>query len=103
MSFITKKHFPRGTFRQCAGVTLALPLIDAMLPASTALAYTAAGQPKSSLVGIFSPMAWRPGESSGPIRLPRDLPQHRGDKAVGLRVSVPPFQDLAELADFFPI
>ena len=34
--FITKKHIRRRTFLQGAGVTLALPLLDAMVPAGTA-------------------------------------------------------------------
>ena len=40
--FITKKHLPRRTFLKGAGVAMALPLLDAMIPAQTALAKTAA-------------------------------------------------------------
>ena len=40
--FIAKKHIPRRTFLRGAGVTLALPLLDAMVPAATLLAQTAA-------------------------------------------------------------
>jgi hypothetical protein len=40
--FLTKKHLSRRTVIKGAGVTLALPLLDAMLPAATALAQTAA-------------------------------------------------------------
>jgi hypothetical protein len=40
--FITKKALPRRTFLRGMGVTLALPLLDAMVPAATALAQTAA-------------------------------------------------------------
>ena len=40
--FITKKHLPRRTFLKGMGVTMALPLLDAMVPAQTALAQTAA-------------------------------------------------------------
>ena len=40
--FITKKHLSRRTVLKGAGVTLALPLLDAMVPAATALAQTAA-------------------------------------------------------------
>jgi hypothetical protein len=39
---ITKKHLPRRTFLRGMGVTLALPLVDAMVPAQTLLAKTAA-------------------------------------------------------------
>jgi hypothetical protein len=40
--FITKKHLPRRTFLQGMGASLALPLLDAMVPARTLLAQTAA-------------------------------------------------------------
>src|ERR1700686_917552 len=42
--FITKKHLSRRTLLKGAGVTLALPLLDAMIPAATALAQTAAAR-----------------------------------------------------------
>jgi hypothetical protein len=40
--FITKKHISRRTVLKGAGVSLALPLLDAMVPAATALPQTAA-------------------------------------------------------------
>ncbi len=40
--FITKKHLPRRTVLKGAGVALALPFLDAMVPAATAQAKTAA-------------------------------------------------------------
>ncbi len=40
--FITKKHLARRTFLRGAGCAIALPLLDAMIPAHTALAKTAA-------------------------------------------------------------
>jgi hypothetical protein len=40
--FITKKHIPRRAVLKAAGVSLALPFLDAMVPAATALAQTAA-------------------------------------------------------------
>src|SRR3954451_11465423 len=40
--FITKKHISRRAVLKTAGVTLALPFLDAMVPAATALAQTAA-------------------------------------------------------------
>ena len=61
MSFITKRHIPRRTFLKGTGVTLALPLLDAMVPASTALAQTVAGQTKSRFVGVFFPHGMGPG------------------------------------------
>ena len=52
--FVTKRHLPRRTFLKGAGVTLALPLLEAMIPASTALAQTAAAPPPR-FMGIFFP------------------------------------------------
>ena len=76
MPFITKRHMPRRTFLKGTGVTLALPLLDAMVPASTALAQTAAGQTKPRFVGVFFPHGMGPGhwepEVEGP--LPEKLP-----------------------------
>jgi hypothetical protein len=40
--FITKKHLSRRTLLQSLGVAVSLPLLDAMIPAATALANTAA-------------------------------------------------------------
>jgi hypothetical protein len=40
--FITKRHIHRRAVLKAAGVSLALPLLDAMVPAGTALAQTAA-------------------------------------------------------------
>ncbi|HEY1760580.1 MAG TPA: DUF1552 domain-containing protein [Bryobacteraceae bacterium] len=40
--FLTKKHIPRRAVLKAAGVTLGLPFLDAMVPAGTALAQTAA-------------------------------------------------------------
>jgi hypothetical protein len=40
--FITKKHLSRRTVLKGAGVTLALPFLEAMVPAATAMAQTAA-------------------------------------------------------------
>src|SRR5215218_6097981 len=52
--FISKRHMPRRTFLKGTGVTLALPLLEAMIPASTALAQTAAAPPPR-FMGIFFP------------------------------------------------
>ncbi|HEY3045082.1 MAG TPA: DUF1552 domain-containing protein [Vicinamibacterales bacterium] len=58
--FITKKHIPRRTFLRGAGVTLALPLLDSMVPAATLLAQTAA-RPKPRFVATFIPHGAAPG------------------------------------------
>jgi hypothetical protein len=42
MSFLTRKHLSRREVLKGAGATIALPLLDAMVPARTALAQTAA-------------------------------------------------------------
>lgn len=52
--FITKKALPRRTFLRGVGATLALPLLDAMVPSSTALAQTAAN-PVRRLGFIYLP------------------------------------------------
>src|ERR1051325_142857 len=55
MSFITKTALPRRTFLRTVGATLALPLLDAMIPAATALAKTPAN-PVRRLGYVFMPM-----------------------------------------------
>jgi hypothetical protein len=73
--FITKRHIPRRTFLRGAGVTLALPLLDAMIPAHTLLAQTAAA-PKQRFMGIFYPHGMAPGYWEPQIEggLPDELP-----------------------------
>src|SRR4026207_1016111 len=61
MPFITKRHIHRRTFLKSAGITLALPVLDAMLPAGTALAQTVAAQSPSRFVGMFYPHGMGPG------------------------------------------
>jgi hypothetical protein len=52
--FITKKHISRRTVLRGVGAAVALPLLDAMIPASTALAKTAA-KPMPRLAFIYFP------------------------------------------------
>ncbi len=52
--FITRKHLSRRTVLKGVGVTVALPLLDAMIPAATALAQTAAA-PKPRMGFIYFP------------------------------------------------
>ena len=52
--FITKKHLSRRTFLRGAGVAVGLPLLDAMIPAWTALAQTAA-TPKPRMGFLYLP------------------------------------------------
>jgi hypothetical protein len=73
--FIAKKHIPRRTILRGAGAALALPFLEAMVPAATALAQTAAN-PKPRFVGLFVPHGMAPGywvpEAEG--ALPAELP-----------------------------
>ena len=48
MSFITKKHLPRRTFLRGAGVAIALPLLDSMVPAQTPLGQNRRGSAQPS-------------------------------------------------------
>src|SRR5687767_15907401 len=75
MSFITKRHVPRRLFLKGAGVTLALPLLEAMVPARTALAQTAAA-PKQRFASVFFPHGMAPGfwEPAAEGALPAKLP-----------------------------
>src|SRR6266850_6685408 len=52
--FITRKHLHRRTFLKAAGATVALPLLDAMVPARTLLAATAA-KPAPRLGFVYLP------------------------------------------------
>jgi hypothetical protein len=52
--FLTRKSLPRRTFLRGAGATLALPLLDAMVPARNLLAKTAAAPP-SRLGFVYLP------------------------------------------------
>src|SRR5439155_454807 len=53
--FITKMSLPRRTFLRGMGATMALPLLEAMVPASTALAATAAS-PVRRFGSVMVPM-----------------------------------------------
>src|SRR5690349_12403841 len=55
MMFLTKRAIPRRTLLRGAGATLALPLLDAMIPAATAWAQTPA-KPVRRLGFVFIPM-----------------------------------------------
>ena len=57
MSFITKKALPRRTFLRGVGTSLALPLLDAMIPSMTAQAATPASTVKLRRLGfVYMPM-----------------------------------------------
>jgi Protein of unknown function (DUF1552) len=72
--FITKKHLSRRTVLKGAGASIALPLLDAMIPAGTAWAATAAKAPqRMAFVGF--PMgavmkSWVPEQAGKDFKIP---------------------------------
>jgi hypothetical protein len=75
--FISKKHLPRRTFLRGLGASVSLPLLDAMIPAGTALAQTAAASsPKMGFV-YFPHGAvidrWTPSAAGKDFELPQIL------------------------------
>src|SRR5690349_13772168 len=88
MTMIFKKHLSRRTFLRGMGVTMSLPLLDAMVPAATALAQTAA-KPQVRLGLCFIPHGavmsqWTPATTGAlelsPILAP--LEPHKKDVVV---------------------
>ena len=53
--FITKMSLPRRTFLRGVGATLALPLLDAMVPALTAIAQTAGATRRAASARVYVP------------------------------------------------
>ena len=51
---VTKKALPRRTFLRGVGATLAMPLLDAMVPSMTALAETSARRLAFGVWGLSS-------------------------------------------------
>ena len=72
---ITKKHLPRRTVLRGLGATIALPLLDGMVPALTATSRTAAAPIKR--LGVF----YVPNGMSMPYWFP---------KTAGPMVNLPP-------------
>jgi uncharacterized protein DUF1552 len=75
--FLTKKHLSRRTVLKGAGVTLALPLLDAMIPAATALAQTAA-VPKMRMGFFYIPHGAIMGNTSHGPEMDRWTPSGSG-------------------------
>jgi hypothetical protein len=69
--FLTKRYIPRRTFLRGAGVTLALPLLESMVPAFTPTRMTAAVAARR-FVGIWHPHGAAPGYWS-PLQEGRDF------------------------------
>jgi len=55
MSFITKKHLSRRTVLQGLGVTLALPVLESMIPAATVFGQTVAATNRTRFGAIYFP------------------------------------------------
>ena len=77
--FITRKHLSRRTLLRGSGAALALPLLDAMVPAGTALAQTAAAPrprlgffyfPHGAIMDKWTPAATGSGFEVTPILKP---------------------------------
>ncbi len=84
--FITRTHLPRRTVLRGLGATVALPLLDAMVPAATAQSRTAAAPIKR--FGVF----YVPNGMSMPYWYPRHAPGKLDSLPPTLR-SLEPFRD----------
>ncbi len=92
--FVTKKHLSRRTVLRGLGVSVALPLLDSMIPASTALAETAA-KPTPRMGFVYFPhgaimKAWSPQQTgsdytASPILKPLDQFRSHMTIVSGLR------------------
>jgi hypothetical protein len=77
--FVTKRYLPRRTFLRGMGATVALPLLDAMVPSFTALAKTAATPqrrfgavyiPHGAIMNLYTPAQQGAGFQFTPILKP---------------------------------
>src|SRR5262245_11316700 len=91
--FLTRKHLDRRTFLQGLGVGLALPLLDAMVPARTVLAQTAAAGrarlgfvyvPHGAIMDKWTPAATGSGFEFTPILKPLEAFRDRLNVVTGL-------------------
>src|ERR1700693_18243 len=93
--FVTRKHISRRTILRGAGVALALPLLDSMVPAQTRLSKTAAN-PKTRFTGIFVPHGAAPGwwipEAGGPGE-PKSEPGSKNFKYPMILEPLEPFRE----------
>jgi hypothetical protein len=77
--FVTKRHISRRTVLRGLGASLALPLLDSMVPAMTALSQTAASAHRLRRLGVFyvpngmSMMYWFPKSPGALQQLPPTL------------------------------
>jgi len=92
--FITKKHLSRRTVLRGLGVSVTLPLLDAMIPAQTALAATAASPlprmgfvyfPHGAIMKAWSPLQTGTDYTPSPILKPLDPYRSHMTIVSGLR------------------
>ncbi len=77
MAFLTRTHLSRRTFLRGMGVTLALPLLDSMVPAATALGADGGQRPRTRFGAIYFPHGaimnkWTPATAGAGFELTRD-------------------------------
>src|SRR5687767_2511628 len=92
--YLTKRHLSRRAVLRGAGVTLALPFLDAMVPAATALAQTAA-QPKLRMGFFYIPHGAIMGNTSHGPGMDRWTPGGAGAdfKLSSILASLEPYKD----------
>ncbi len=93
--FIFKKHIPRRAVLKGAGATVALPLLEAMIPATTAFAATTAGKtvkrfafigfPHGAIMDHWSPKETGTGYTMSPILKPLEPFRQHMTIVSGLR------------------
>lgn len=88
---VTRKHIPRRTVLRGVGATLALPLLDSMVPALTAITRTAAAPVRR--LGVF----YVPNGMSMPYWYPRDLAEGPLTKVPPILRPLDAFKDRAVL------
>jgi len=93
--FISKKHIERRTFLRGAGAAMALPLLDAMIPAQTALAQTAGAPmlragfiyvPMGAIMAQFTPIGDKPGFKYSRILKPLEPLRERINIVTGCSI-----------------
>jgi len=72
MKLITKKHLPRRSFLRSAGIAVAVPLLDAMVPAFATQAQAKELTAPKRFVGVWHPQGAAPGYWS-PVQAGKDF------------------------------
>lgn len=72
MKIITRKHLPRRSFLRSAGIAVAMPLLDAMIPAFATQAQAQAITAPKRFVGVWHPQGAAPGYWS-PVQSGKDF------------------------------